>query len=313
MIEAWVDLGELKDSPSNEIPGFNERLDELAAHDDRAPLQHRRAGRLLPAAPHAARTGPHPRTHHAGTAIVGRHTKSDSARPAKPPKRAFTGSSSSIVEENVGRECLTVARELFLAAVHDRPFDVAGEIERLRDLAQKVCLGPSTRAIVEAAQARGIPVRRLNTDSLVQFGYGREAAADPGGRNRSHQRHCRGDCPGQGTDAHAAARGRRAGARRPAGDETPRTPGQPPARSACPWSSSRRTAIRAAAWPRILSTREQVVSGLRSRRKESDDVIWSKSSPRATIIACWWSASVVAAAAANRPTSSATACIPSRN
>ena len=26
VIEAWIDLGELKDSPSNEIPGFNERL-----------------------------------------------------------------------------------------------------------------------------------------------------------------------------------------------------------------------------------------------------------------------------------------------
>src|SRR5262249_47645511 len=26
VLEAWVDLGELKDSPSNELPGFNERL-----------------------------------------------------------------------------------------------------------------------------------------------------------------------------------------------------------------------------------------------------------------------------------------------
>ena len=26
VLEAWVDLGDLKDSPSNEIPGFNDRL-----------------------------------------------------------------------------------------------------------------------------------------------------------------------------------------------------------------------------------------------------------------------------------------------
>ena len=38
----------------------------------------------------------------------------------------------------------------------------------------EVCLGPSTRAIVEAAQARGIPYRRLNTESLVLFGHGRK-------------------------------------------------------------------------------------------------------------------------------------------
>src|SRR3974390_700757 len=26
VLEAWVDLGELKDKPSNEMPGFNDRL-----------------------------------------------------------------------------------------------------------------------------------------------------------------------------------------------------------------------------------------------------------------------------------------------
>ena len=34
-------------------------------------------------------------------------------------------------------------------------------------------LGPSTGAIVEEARRRGIPVRRLNTRSLVQLGLGR--------------------------------------------------------------------------------------------------------------------------------------------
>ena len=67
-----------------------------------------------------------------------------------------------------------VARKLCLAAVHDRPFGVAQEIERLRDLAQQVCLGPSTRAIVEAAEVRNVPFRRLNTESLVLFGHGRK-------------------------------------------------------------------------------------------------------------------------------------------
>jgi cyanophycin synthetase len=61
-----------------------------------------------------------------------------------------------------------------MAAVNDTPFNVQGEIERLRNLAHEVCLGPSTRAIVEAVRARGIPYRRLNTDSLVFFGHGRK-------------------------------------------------------------------------------------------------------------------------------------------
>ena len=44
----------------------------------------------------------------------------------------------------------------------------------MRNLAHEVCLGPSTRAIVEAVQARGIPHRRLSTESLVLFGHGRK-------------------------------------------------------------------------------------------------------------------------------------------
>jgi cyanophycin synthetase len=78
------------------------------------------------------------------------------------------------IEEGLARECLAVGRELCLAAVFDRPFDVAGQIQRLRDLAQEVCLGPSTRAIVEVAATRHIPYRRLNSDSLVLFGHGRK-------------------------------------------------------------------------------------------------------------------------------------------
>ena len=62
--------------------------------------------------------------------------------------------------------------ELCLAAVYDRPFDVAAEIAKLRELNQKVRLGPSTGSIVEAAKKRGIPTRRLNKDSLVMLGHG---------------------------------------------------------------------------------------------------------------------------------------------
>jgi cyanophycin synthetase len=75
-------------------------------------------------------------------------------------------------QEDVGRAALECGHRLCLASIHDQPFDVDSEIERLRDLAHRVSLGPSTRAIVEAARARGIPFRRLNTDSLVQFGQG---------------------------------------------------------------------------------------------------------------------------------------------
>ncbi len=75
-------------------------------------------------------------------------------------------------DEEVGRAVLETARRLLDAAVKDLPFDIEAELAALRALHQRVCLGPSTNAIVQAARRRGIPVRRLNTESLVQLGYG---------------------------------------------------------------------------------------------------------------------------------------------
>jgi cyanophycin synthetase len=78
-------------------------------------------------------------------------------------------------EEPLARACLETARALCLAAMQDRPFDLAAEVRKLRELSYEVRLGPSTAAIVQAARRRGIPVRRLNEASLVQLGHGARA------------------------------------------------------------------------------------------------------------------------------------------
>jgi cyanophycin synthetase len=79
-------------------------------------------------------------------------------------------------EEKVGCACLGAAREVCVAALDDRPYDVPGKLHELRDLAHDVRLGPSTGAIVRAARRRKIPVRRLSSgSSLVQLGHGARA------------------------------------------------------------------------------------------------------------------------------------------
>ena len=75
-------------------------------------------------------------------------------------------------EEAVARAAFQLARQLIDAALWGQVFDVNAAIHDLRDLAQDVCLGPSTRAMVDAAKLRGIPVRRLTAGSLVQLGWG---------------------------------------------------------------------------------------------------------------------------------------------
>jgi cyanophycin synthetase len=52
-------------------------------------------------------------------------------------------------------------------------FDFAAELVELIDFAQRRQLGPSTGALVRAAEARDIPWMRLNDYSLVQFGQGK--------------------------------------------------------------------------------------------------------------------------------------------
>lgn len=172
VLEAWVDLGDL-DRPCTEFPGFADRLISWLP----TMIEHRCSVGQRGGFFQRLRTGTylgHILEHVtlelqslAGTEVgFGKARETSEAGVYKVV--------IEYIEETVGRACLATAREICMAAVHDRPINVPAEIERLRNLAHEVCLGPSTRAIVEAVGARGIPYRRLNTDSLVLFGHGRK-------------------------------------------------------------------------------------------------------------------------------------------
>lgn len=76
-------------------------------------------------------------------------------------------------EEQPALSAFDTAMRLTQAAMHDLPFDIEAELDRLLDVADQYRLGPSTGAIVEAARAKGIPVLRLTDGgSLIQLGYG---------------------------------------------------------------------------------------------------------------------------------------------
>ena len=173
VLEAWVDLGPLKDTSSAQIPGFNDRLmtwlptmiEHRCSVGERGGFfQRMRWGTYL--------------------AHILEHTTLELQTLCGTPVgygRARETSEEGIYkvairyqEETLGRACLDVARNLLMAAVFDLPFEMDAELQRLRELADRVCLGPSTTAIVEAARLRNIPFRRLNAGSLVQFGQGKK-------------------------------------------------------------------------------------------------------------------------------------------
>src|SRR5512144_868527 len=76
-------------------------------------------------------------------------------------------------EEDVGLQSMREAVSLVRCSLGATPYDAESTIRELQDLFEHVRLGPSTWALVEEARRRGIPVRRLNSRSLVQLGLGR--------------------------------------------------------------------------------------------------------------------------------------------
>lgn len=171
VIEAWVDIGELEHYPSNTIPGFYERLTAMLP----GLIEHRcgvgeRGGFLqrLREGTWAAHILEHVVLELQN--LAGMQTGFGKARMTSAHgiyKLAFRTR-----QEDVGRAALEAGRDLVMAAIEDRPFDVAATVQQLRELCDKLCLGPSTANIVDAATDRRIPHIRLTEGNLVQLGYG---------------------------------------------------------------------------------------------------------------------------------------------
>jgi len=83
----------------------------------------------------------------------------------------------SYIEEDAGRYAARASVRIFEDLAVGLSLDelrqvVADDVQRLREIREDVRFGPSTGAIVQEAEQRDIPHIRLNTQSLVQLGYG---------------------------------------------------------------------------------------------------------------------------------------------
>lgn len=171
VLEAWVDIGDLEDSPSNTIPGFYERLTAWLP----TLIEHRCSLNIHGGFLQRLREGTWPAhiLEHVTLELqnlagmpggFGKAREMDRRGVYKVVVRAW--------HEKITLASLHFAKALVLAAMDDRPFDVADAIRQLREMAESLLLGPSTRSIVEAADERNIPAIRLNGGNLVQLGYG---------------------------------------------------------------------------------------------------------------------------------------------
>lgn len=76
------------------------------------------------------------------------------------------------MEEKVGRYAARASVRIAQALVDGEEYDLAEDIQEMREIRERERLGPSTASIIREAQARGIPWIRLNRYSLCQLGYG---------------------------------------------------------------------------------------------------------------------------------------------
>src|SRR3712207_6026103 len=167
-----LDLEELYERESHEVPGFVERLLAAVPGLSEHHCSKGRAGGFverLNEGTYFGHTVEHVTLELAGLAGCS----------ATHGKTRYSGEGrvyNVVIEfcaEHATRYLLERAVALVESVIRGEEFPVQKIIEEAKEIAAVTELGPSTRSIVDAAAARGIPWARENEASLVRLGYGR--------------------------------------------------------------------------------------------------------------------------------------------
>ena len=171
LIQMRLDLEEMEQFPTNKIVGFRERIEALFPN----MIEHRCSegcrGGFFSRIDRGTWMG-HVIEHIALEiqTLAGMETGFGRTRETKT--LGTYNVVFSYAEENVGMFAAESAVAIAEALIAGTEYDVEKDIQRMREIRERVRLGPSTGSIVEEAVARDIPWIRLGTNSLVQLGYG---------------------------------------------------------------------------------------------------------------------------------------------
>jgi cyanophycin synthetase len=171
LIQMRLDLEEMEQSPTNKIDGFRERIEAMFP----TMIEHRCSegtrGGFFSRIERGTWMG-HVIEHIALEiqTLAGMETGFGRTRETKTP--GIYNVVFSYTEENVGLFAAESAVNIAQSLIDGTEYDLEADIQRMREIRERVRLGPSTGSIVEEAVARDIPWIRLGTNSLVQLGYG---------------------------------------------------------------------------------------------------------------------------------------------
>lgn len=171
LIQMRLDLEDLEQRPTNTIEGFRERIEKMFP----TMYEHRCSegvpGGFFARVERGTWMG-HVIEHIALEiqTLAGMETGFGRTRETKDP--GVYNVVFSYVEESVGEYAAEAAVRIAEALISGEEYDVEADIQKMKEIRERVRLGPSTGSIVEEAVARDIPWIRLGTNSLVQLGYG---------------------------------------------------------------------------------------------------------------------------------------------
>ena len=171
LIQMRLDLEEMENFPTNKIEGFRERIEQLMP----SLISHRCSEGTRGGFFHRIEAGTwmgHVIEHIALEiqTLAGMETGFGRTRETKTP--GVYNVVFDYIEENAGIYAAEQAVEIALALIENKEYDINACIQKLKEIRERVRLGPSTGSIVEEAVSRKIPWIRLGSNSLVQLGYG---------------------------------------------------------------------------------------------------------------------------------------------
>lgn len=171
LIQMRLDLEEMEEHPTNKIPGFPERLAEMFP----TMYSHRCSvgapGGFFSRVKEGTWMG-HVIEHIALELQTLAGMECGFGRTRSTGKHGVYNVVFSYMEEKAGIYTAKASVKIAEALISGTPYDLADDIQNLREIREDERLGPSTGCIVDEAVARGIPYIRLNRHSLVQLGYG---------------------------------------------------------------------------------------------------------------------------------------------
>jgi cyanophycin synthetase len=172
LIVMKLDLEELEELPTNKIDGFGARLEALMP----SLMQHRcsegKEGGLFSRIKEGTWMG-HVIEHIALELQTLAGMECGYGRTRGTGAKGVYNVVFNYMEEAVGLYAAKTSVKIAEHLIKGEAYDIDAEIRHMRELRESVRFGPSTGSIVDEAIARDIPFIRINSESLVQLGYGK--------------------------------------------------------------------------------------------------------------------------------------------